>query len=165
MRALLTLLLLLVCSTAFEINPSLASSASSTPSTQVAVPPNADTYIWLIQRNVMKGEPVLGFYANKTIYAFPIYTTIPGISLSSAQPTQLYFEIFDLLPLVRGKIDASAYLVKFPPQFPLYLINPDQGTKWMMANASHIYQYGIDQNKALIVNQEFLDRYPTEYIF
>lgn len=113
MRALLPLLLLLACSSAFEIDPSLF--LSTTPSTEVAVPPNADTYIWLIQRNIMKGAPYLGLYANKTIYAFPDFTTIPGISLASAQPTQLYFEIFDLLPLVRGKIDSDAFLAKVPP--------------------------------------------------
>jgi hypothetical protein len=159
MRTLLALILLIGCSTALEVNPSFS------PSTEVAVPRNADSSIWLIQRNIMKGAPYLGLYANKTIYAFPDFTTIPGISLSSAQPTQLYFEIFDLLPLVRGKIDADAFLAKVPPQPTVYLINPDQGTKWMMWNVSHTYQYGIDESKALIVNQEFLDRYPTEYIF
>ena len=34
-----------------------------------------------------------------------------------------------------------------------------------MSNISHVYQYGIDESKALIVNQEFLNRYPTEYVF
>jgi hypothetical protein len=154
-----TFVLLLVCATAFEIQPSAA------PSTAVSVAPNADVYIWLIQRSIMKGAPYMGFYANKTIYAFPDFNTITGVALASAQPTQLYFEIFDLLPIVHGKIDADAFLVKVPPQPFLYLINPDQGTKWMMANTTHTYQYGIDESKALIVNDEFLNRYPTQYIF
>lgn len=81
MQKLLTLALLLVCSTAFQINP------SSPSSTQVAVPPNAEPLLWLIRRSIMKGAPYIGFYVNKTIYAFPNYTIIPGISLSSAQPT------------------------------------------------------------------------------
>jgi hypothetical protein len=47
----------------------------------------------------------------------------------------------------------------------LYLVNPDQGTKWQMWNVSHAYLYGIDESKALIVNDEYLNRFPTEYVF
>ncbi len=155
------LLLVLVSISALEIQP----KASPSTSTALATAPNSDVFIWLIQRSIMKGAPYLGFYANKTIYAFPSFDNIQGISLASAQPTQLYFEIFDMLPIIHGKIDADAFLAKVPPMPTLYLINPDQGTKWMMWNTSHTYQYGIDESKALIVNEEFLNRYPTEYIF
>jgi hypothetical protein len=39
----------------------------------------------------MKGAPTLGFYVNKTIYAFPTLDPIPGITVPNPKPTQLYF--------------------------------------------------------------------------
>jgi hypothetical protein len=159
MKAALPLLalLLLSCAVCMEIQ--------GTTSTAVAAAPNSDMFIWLLQRNIMKGAPYMGLYVNKTAYIFPNFNTIAGISLANAQPTQLYFEIFDLLPVVRGKLDENAYLAKVPPTPTLYLINPNLGTKWLMWNVSHAYLYGIDESKALIVNDEYLNRFYTEYVF
>jgi hypothetical protein len=153
---LLLLFLLLATAISFEIQPQ---------STALSAVPNDNSYIWLLRRSIMKGAPYIGFYVNRTVYAFPNLAPLAGVCLPGEAATQLYFEIFDLIPMVTGKLDEGAFLVKVPPASTLYLINPDLGNKWMMWNTSHIYQFGIDESKALIVNDEFLNRYPTEYIF
>lgn len=53
----------------------------------------------------MKGAPYIGFYVNRTVYSFPNLVPLAGVNFPGEVATQLYFEIFDLIPMVNGKIN------------------------------------------------------------
>jgi hypothetical protein len=108
-----------------------------------------------------------GIYVNDTVYGFVDYNS-SGVLLANAYDqysTTLYPSIFRKINYVMPAFDEKVYITRTNSTSPFYLINPIFNNKWIMPNGSNAYHYGFDESKALLVNENFLNQFPTAYYF